>query len=129
MELFEKVNYLIVEKNMTKKEFANKFLALNPKLRTTGEAPSFASIYSYLSGKREIKVELISFIAETLDVKEQELFEFDIEYKTEYNYKKSKDVRDVIELLQYLPDKQSLFFEHSIEAAVELTQLLLTMPS
>ena len=103
MEVFEKVNYLIQEKGMNKKEFASKFLCLNPKLRTTGEAPSIASIYSYLTGKREIKVELIPFIAEALDVKEQELFEFNVEYSTEYNMVKSKEVREIIELLQYLP--------------------------
>lgn len=103
MELFEKINYLIVEKNMTKKEFANKFLSLNPKLRTTGEAPSLSSIYNYLTGKREIKVELIPYIAETLEVKEQELFEFDIEYLAEYNYAQSKEVREIIQLLEYLP--------------------------
>lgn len=103
MELFEKINYLIVEKNMTKKEFANKFLSLNPRLRTTGEAPSLSSIYNYLTGKREIKVELIPYIAETLEVKEQELFEFDIEYLAEYNYAQSKEVREIIQLLEYLP--------------------------
>jgi len=103
MELFEKVNYLINEKEMTKKEFANKFLSLEPKLRTTGEAPSLASIYSYLSGKREIKVELIPYIAEALDVKEQELFEFNLEYLAEYNYAQSKEVREIVDLLEYLP--------------------------
>jgi transcriptional regulator with XRE-family HTH domain len=103
MEFFEKVNYLIHEQGMSKKEFANKFLSLRPKLKSTGEAPSLASIYSYLTGKREIKVELIPYIAEALNVKEQELFEFNIEYSTEYNYVKSKDIREIIELLQYLP--------------------------
>ena len=103
MELFEKVNYLINEKGMNKKEFANKFLSLEPKLRTTGEAPSLASIYSYLKGKREIKVELIPYIAETLEVKEQELFEFNLEYLAEYNYAQSKEVREIVDLLEYLP--------------------------
>jgi transcriptional regulator with XRE-family HTH domain len=103
MEFFEKINYLIDEQDMSKKEFANKFLSLEPKLRTTGEAPSLASIYSYLTGKREIKVELIPYIAETLNVKEQELFEFNIEYASEYNYVKSKEIREIIDLLKYLP--------------------------
>jgi len=103
MELFEKVCYLIEEQDMTKKEFANKFLSLNPKLRTTGEAPSLSSIYNYLTGKREIKVELIPYIAETLEVKEQELFEFNIEYLAEYNYAHSKEIREIIQLLEYLP--------------------------
>lgn len=104
MEVFEKINYLIQEKSMNKKEFATKFLSLRPKLRTTGEAPSVASIYSYLTGKREIKVELIPYIAEALDVREQELFEFNVEYSTDYNKVKSKEVREIIDLLQYLPN-------------------------
>ncbi len=103
MEFYEKVNYLIKEQNMTKKDFANKFFASNPRLRTTGEAPSISSIYSYLSGKREIKVELIPYIAEVLGVAEQELFSFDIEYACEYNHRHSKEVREIISLLQYAP--------------------------
>lgn len=103
MEVFEKINYIINEKNMSKKEFADKFLALCPRLRTTGEAPSYSSIYGYLSGRREIKVELIPYIAETLNIKEQELFNFDLEYSTEFNIRYSKDVREIIELLQYAP--------------------------
>lgn len=103
MEVFEKINYLISEKNMSKKEFADKFLSLNPRLRTTGEAPSYSSIYGYLSGRREIKIELIPYIAEALNIKEQELFNFDLEYSTEFNIRYSKDVREIIELLQYAP--------------------------
>lgn len=103
MEVFEKINYLINEKNMSKKEFADKFLSLNPRLRTTGEAPSYSSIYGYLSGRREIKIELIPYIAEALNIKEQELFNFDLEYSTEFNIRYSKDVREIIELLQYAP--------------------------
>ncbi|MBW6489371.1 helix-turn-helix transcriptional regulator [Sulfurimonas sp.] len=103
MEVFEKINYLISEKNMSKKEFADKFLSLNPRLRTTGEAPSYSSIYGYLSGRREIKIELIPYIAEALNIKEQELFNFDLEYSTEFNIRYSKDVREIIELIQYAP--------------------------
>ena len=100
---YEKINYLIEEKGMSKKEFASKFLDLNPRLRTTGEPPSLSSVYNYLSGKREIKVELIPYMAEALGVREQEIFEFDIEYSSNYNYKHSKEIREIIDLLQYLP--------------------------
>lgn len=103
MEVFEKINYIINEKNMSKKEFADKFLSLNPRLRTTGEAPSYSSIYGYLSGRREIKIELIPYIADALNIKEQELFNFDLEYSTEFNIKYSKDIREIIELFQYAP--------------------------
>lgn len=103
MEVFEKINYLINEKNMSKKGFADKFLSLNPRLRTTGEAPSYSSIYGYLSGRREIKIELIPYIAEALNIKEQELFNFNLEYSTEFNIRYSKDVREIIDLIQYAP--------------------------
>ena len=103
MEVWEKINYLLNEKNISKKEFADKLLALNPKLKRTNEIPSSQTILGYLYGKREIKVELIPYIAEVLEVNECELFRFDIEYATEYNIKYSKDVREILHLLQYTP--------------------------
>lgn len=104
MEVWEKINYLLEEKKMSKKEFADKLVALTPRLKRTDETPSTQTILGYLYGKREIKVELIPYIAETLEVTEQELFSFDIEYATSYNYKKSKEVREIISLLQYAPN-------------------------
>ena len=103
VEVYEKINYLIKEKNMTKKEFADKLLSLEPKLRLSGETPSVQTIYRYLNGTRELKVELIPYIAEVLGVSEQELFSFDIEYASEYNIRYSKDVREILNLLQYAP--------------------------
>ena len=103
MQVYEKVNYLITEKNMTKKEFVDKLISLEPKLRLSGETPSVQTIYRYLSGKRELKIELIPYIAEVLEVTEQELFSFDIEYASEYNIRYSKDIREILELLQYAP--------------------------
>ena len=103
MEVYEKVNYLINEKKMTKKEFVDKLINLEPKLRLSGETPSVQTVYRYLSGKRELKIELIPYIAEVLEVKEQELFSFDIEYASEYNIRYSKDIREILDLLQYAP--------------------------
>ena len=60
-------------------------------------------ILGYLYGKREIKVELIPYIAEVLGVSEQDLFTFDLEYAQNYNYKQSKEVREILELLPYAP--------------------------
>ena len=77
--------------------------ALEPKLKSTGEIPSEQTIYGYLNGKRELKIELIPYIAEVLKVDEQELFRFDIEYATEYNTRYSKDAREILDLLQYAP--------------------------
>lgn len=51
-----------------------------------------------------MKVELIPFIAEVLEVSEQELFTFDMEYACNYNYRQSKEVREILELLKYAPN-------------------------
>ena len=103
MEIYEKIKYLMEEQNITKKDFVDKLLSLEPKLKNTGDIPSVQTIYRYLNNTREIKVELIPYIAEALNVSEQELFNFDIEYATNYNYKQSKEVREIIDLLQYVP--------------------------
>lgn len=103
MEVWEKINYLLEEKNMTKQEFANKLIMLEPKLKRTSEIPSVQTVLGYLYGKRELKVELIPYIAEVLGVNEQELFRFDIEYASEYNIRYSKDAREILELLYYTP--------------------------
>jgi transcriptional regulator with XRE-family HTH domain len=103
MEVWEKINYLLEEKKMTKQEFALKLINLEPKLKRTSEAPSTQTILGYLYGKRELKIELIPYIAEVLEVDEQELFRFDIEYATEYNLRYSKDAREILGLLQYAP--------------------------
>ena len=104
MEVWEKMNYLITEREMSKKEFINKLLDLKPVLKSTGKTPSYNTINGYLYEKRELKVELIPYIAEVLGVSEQELFNFNIEFATEYNYKQSKEVREIIDLLPYAPN-------------------------
>lgn len=104
MEVWEKINYLLEEKKITKQEFAHKLVTLQPNLKRTGESPSVQTILGYLYGKRELKVELIPYIAEVLKVNEQELFTFDLEYSCNYNYRQSKEVREIIELLQYAPN-------------------------
>jgi len=103
MTIINKINYIIEEKNMTKKEFVDILQSLEPKLNSTGNIPSEQTIYGYLNGKRELKVELIPYIAETLNVTEQELFSFDIEYASEYNIRYSKEAREILDLLQYAP--------------------------
>ncbi len=103
MDIIDKINYLIQEKNLRKKDFTSMLQALEPKLKSTGEVPSEQTVYGYLNGKRELKVELIPYIAEVLEVDEQELFRFDIEYATEYNIRYSKEAREILDLLQYAP--------------------------
>lgn len=103
MEVYEKINYIMQEKKIAKKDFVSRIIALAPKLKTTGETPTEQTIYRYLNGQRELKIELIPYIAEVLEVDEQELFRFDIEYATEYNIRYSKDAREILDLLYYVP--------------------------
>jgi len=103
VEVWEKINYLLNEKQMSKKEFTERLLSLNPKLKRTNEVPSTQTILGYLYGKREIKIELIPYIAEVLEINECELFRFDIEYASEYNIKYSKEIREILTLLEYAP--------------------------
>jgi len=74
MEVYENINNIIKQQNLTKRAFSNILRSLEPKLRITGEVPSENTIYSYLTGRITIPIELLSYIAEALDVTEQELF-------------------------------------------------------
>ncbi|MFZ2967799.1 MAG: helix-turn-helix transcriptional regulator [Sulfuricurvum sp.] len=103
MDIIEKINFLLEEKGLSKKEFVDRLRKLEPKLKGTGDIPSEQTIYRYLNESRELKVELIPFIAEVLEVNEQELFTFNIEYACNYNYRQSKEIREIIDLLQYAP--------------------------
>ncbi|HIP30153.1 MAG TPA: XRE family transcriptional regulator [Sulfurospirillum arcachonense] len=103
MEVWEKINYLLDEKKITKQEFANRLINLAPRVKRTGETPSVQTILGYLYGKREVKIELIPYIAEVLGVTEQELFSFDIEYASEYDIRYSKEAREILNLLPYAP--------------------------
>lgn len=40
MQVIEKINFLLEEKNISKKEFVAKLQSLSPKLYATGEVPS-----------------------------------------------------------------------------------------
>jgi len=60
---------------MNKKEFVNRVLALEPKLKNTGEIPTEKTVYAYLNGTSNLKLELIPYIAEALNITEQELFD------------------------------------------------------
>jgi len=75
MEVYEKINLLLREKKLSKKAFAMKIRNLEPKLRSTLEIPSEKSIYAYLNGRIGIKIELLPYIAEVLEIPEQILFD------------------------------------------------------
>ncbi len=112
MEVWEKINYLLEEKGLSKQEFASRLIMLEPKLKRTGEVPSLPTVMGYLYGKRELKIELVPYIAEVLGVSEGELFSFEIEYANSYNTTHSKQAREIVDLLQYAP---KIMVEHIVE--------------
>lgn len=75
MELYERINQILKEKKLKKKEFAKKLVALEPKSSRTGEIISEKVVYKYLSGQTIINPHFIPYIAEVLDITEQELFD------------------------------------------------------
>ena len=75
MPLHDKINKFIKEKGMNRKEFAIKLINLKPTINRVGEIPSVSAIYAYWSGTSSIKAELIPYIAEALNITEQELFD------------------------------------------------------
>ena len=75
MEVYEKINEILKNNNLSKKAFSLKLIELEPKLRNTGEVPTINALYSYLSGDVSLRVELIPYIAEVLDIPEQILFD------------------------------------------------------
>ena len=77
MELYERINQLITEQGLTKREFAQRLIALEPRSKRTGETMSEKAVYAYLSGKSVIDADLVPYIAEALHISEQFLFRED----------------------------------------------------
>ena len=107
MEVYEKINLLIKEKKITKRAFSNSLRFLEPRLKTTGEIPSENTIYSYLSGRISIPIELVPYITETLNITEQELFDnSDISIKRCFNvFVKNAKVSKLLYLLKSIKQR------------------------
>ena len=103
MEIYEKINIILKERRILKKEFVQKLLLLEPKLKRTGEIPSEQTIYSYLNGTINLKLELIPYIAEALDITEQELF--DTTEKSRMKYLKYILNNPTKKEIEYIKDK------------------------
>ena len=94
MQIHERINSIIKSKGLKKKDFLQKFVSLEPRLKSTGEIPSIPTIYNYLNGTREIKAELIPYMAKALDVSEQES-------ENESSNEKNKAILKLINLCEY----------------------------
>ena len=99
MELFEKVNQILKERKLSKRTFAKQLINLGFTLKSTGEVPSEQTIYNYLNGNREIKLEVLSYMCEALDLPEQFFFN---------NTKQTK--QRLIEYLFQDPSKQDILY-------------------
>ncbi|MGG7074069.1 hypothetical protein U5B43_07435 [Campylobacter sp. 9BO] len=133
MQIYERINTILKSKNLKKKEFVKRFIELEPKLKSTGEAPSIPSIYNYLNGNREIKAELIPYMAKALEVSEQELFIDDINItnffkdmihkigSNEKEYTKLQSISRIIDLCQYASEPLLLRLIETLEKNKENT--------
>ena len=104
MKVVQRINEILQERNISKRELAKRLINLDMKASRTGEIPTESSIYAYLNGNIEIKADMLPFIADALGVFEQDFF-------SELNYK----YRDIIELLEYLSPKSLEILKGSLE--------------
>jgi len=75
MYILHNILNFLEKENMSKKEFVTKLINLEPRVGFNSQVPSERTIYLYLQGKREIKADLIPYIADVLNITEQELFD------------------------------------------------------
>ncbi|CAM2909173.1 helix-turn-helix domain-containing protein [Helicobacter burdigaliensis] len=110
MKVVERINEILKEKNISKKELASRLINLGMKANKTGEIPTLSSIYAYLNGNIDIKADMIPFIADALGVCEQELFSDNKKKNLKilskiYSFKEDANYPQLIELLEYLSPK------------------------
>ncbi|WP_418180313.1 helix-turn-helix domain-containing protein [Aliarcobacter lanthieri] len=126
MEVYERLNQILKNKKLTKREFANRLRSLEPKLRTTGEIPSENTIYSYLSGRITIPIEIIPYIAEVLNIVEQELFDISINYKKYakllINNINKRDFSYIQNLINSYENDKTISFYNELEQINEFIQ-------
>lgn len=99
MRICEKISFLMKERSMEKVEFADKLIALDTKL--INEKSERQTIYRYLSGERELKMELAPYIAHILDVPIDDLFTYDVELLCEFSVSRTKQVKYMLSLVPY----------------------------
>ena len=75
MKIYENITLIIKKKGLTRKQFAQNLINLKPNVNRISETPTLSTIYGYLNGRINIPIDLISYIAEALDISEQELFD------------------------------------------------------
>ncbi len=74
-KIYENIVLIIKSKGITRKEFAQNLINLKPNVNRVSETPTLSTIYGYLNGRINIPIDLVPYIAEALNVTEQELFD------------------------------------------------------
>lgn len=108
MTILEHINAILKSKNMSKRELARRIIALEYRAAKTGEIPSESSIYAYLNGSIELKADLLPYIAEALNIYEQELFSSESKSKKilQKLYRNNiEKYAEIIDLLEYVSPK------------------------
>jgi len=111
MEIYERINELLIIKKMTKREFARKLINLQPISNRTGEVISESIIYSYLSGDTAIKAYLIPYISDVLNVSIECLFK-DVKAS---ELEENNLHRNIIELIPYAPEPMLLKIRRALD--------------
>ena len=133
MDVSEKINAILKKKKMSKKNFAEQLINLEPKLKRTGETPKVSTIYKYLSGDLTIPVEIIPFMAEVLHVPEQEFFNLSLETKRkciQYVFENSseKEVQYLCNYTNTFQAHKTAFLDIDITDAAKIKKILELLP-
>lgn len=106
-KIYENIVLIIKSKGITRKEFANKLINLKPNVNRISETPTLSTIYGYLNGRINIPVDLIPYIAEALDVTEQELFDTSVKTRKRcFKYFIQNASNDELEHFRYFIETQ-----------------------
>ncbi len=129
MKVVDRINEILQEKKLSKKELANRLINLEMKTNKTGEIPSISTIYAYLNGKIELKADMLPMLAEALDIHEQEFFTdkkrlLKIFTKIYNKGKNSNEYEKIIDLLEYVSPKTLFILEDLLIQNKKKTQEL-----
>ncbi|WP_334083360.1 helix-turn-helix transcriptional regulator [Helicobacter typhlonius] len=117
MKVVERINEILKEKNISKKELASRLIDLGLRAHKTGETPTLSSLYAYLNGNIDIKADMIPFIADALGVYEQELFSANAQKmlrKIATHNPTYMKYHHIIELLEYISPKSLETLEQTL---------------
>ncbi len=135
MRVIDRINEILKEKNLSKKELACRLIDLGLRANKTGEAPKMSSIYAYLNGNIELKADMIPFIADALGVYEQELFFSNDSNKMLQKFCAKEPTlakySHIIELLEYISPKSLEVLEQTLlnqkEKTIQLNKIIQTL--